>query len=84
MNNDLKIGPNGQSVYYPEVVKEYGHYRLTSVGPDGFYGPYGWIGVSNYPPASLQIPYDATNGLISQGDIIRTQLCEAGYLNMTP
>jgi prepilin-type N-terminal cleavage/methylation domain-containing protein len=76
--------PPGTSVYYPEVLKEFGRYRVMSTGPDGIIGPGGWRGISNYPPPNLYLPYDPTNGLVSGGDIMRSQVCEFGYLNMQP
>ncbi len=77
-------GRTSPSPYYADVLTEMGHYRLICVGPDGAVNTSmpGWPGVTSYP--SLYMPYDPTNGLTSLGDIIRTQVCESGYLNMQP
>lgn len=73
---------NGTSSYHDDMTMEFGGYRLQAAGPDGTYGPNGWIGVSAYPPSSLPQPYDATNGTTSKGDIIRSQADpENGYKN---
>ncbi len=48
-------------------LREYGAWRLTSIGPDKeFYGSIG------------RRVYDPTNGTVSLGDIIRTQASSAG------
>ncbi len=68
--------PAGTSTYYDEMMAESGGFVLNAAGPDGEYGPPNpkssstWPGVTSYP--ALQIPYDATNGTTSLGDIIRT------------
>jgi hypothetical protein len=74
------------SQYYDDQLFEYGGYRLTGAGPDGTYGPQGWPGLStqppyNYPASALQIPYDPTNGVASQGDFLRSERSPSGYLN---
>jgi len=71
----------GTSTQYVNTSKEFGGWRLNSAGPDRTFGPYGWVGISAYPPASLQLPYDPTNGTVSDGDILRTQLSSTGYIN---
>lgn len=67
------------STYLSAVREEWGGWRLTAAGPDKSYGPTGWVGVSTYPASP--IPYDATNGTVSQGDILRTQVAPTGYKN---
>lgn len=74
-------GRSTDSPYLPDVLKEFGGWRLTSAGPDRTYGPYGWYGVSNYPTGSLPLPYDPTNGTVSNGDIIRSQVATNAYIN---
>ncbi len=79
----------GLSSFYDEVLQEWGGWYLDSAGPDMFYGPTGpstlfpgasaWPGVSGYPACPQ--PYDATNGTISWGDILRSQVATNGYIN---
>ncbi len=64
-----------------ENLKEFGEWLLRSVGPYGRSGPCGWQGVSQLPPTNLFVPYDPTNGTVSAGDIMRSQLSPTGYLN---
>jgi type II secretory pathway pseudopilin PulG len=76
----------GSSVYYDDLVAEFGGFRLSSAGPDGTYGPNGWNGLSTqlpygYPASALQVPYDPTNGASSAGDLIRSEKSITGYLN---
>lgn len=69
------------STFFDELTQEFGAWRLSSAGPDRSYGPNGWQGISGYPAASLPLPYDPSNGTVSDGDIIRTQVSPDGYLN---
>jgi hypothetical protein len=76
----------GVSTYFDELVHEYGGWKLSAAGPDRTYGPGGWEGISTvapytYPASALALPYDATNGTVSDGDIIRTQKAANGYVN---
>jgi hypothetical protein len=76
-------------MYYPAVQVDYGSYRLISVGPDGIYGPFGFSSPATappytYPSSSVPVPYDPTNGVYSAGDLIRSEVCEAGFTNMHP
>lgn len=75
-------GRSSDSPYLADATLEFGQWRISSAGPDKVYGPYGWYGVSNYPYASLTVPYDPTNGLISGGDIIYTRASANGYKNV--
>lgn len=65
-----------QKVMYDDGIKTYGGYRANSSGPDGEAGAR--IGNTSYylPPHNNflgeLIPYDATNGTVSPGDIIRS------------
>ncbi len=76
----MQVGSHGFSVFYPQVMAEYGGWVLTGVGPDGTYGPTGWPGVSSYP--TVNVPYDPTNGALSTGDISRSELSLVGHLNI--
>jgi len=81
------LGP-GVSVYFDDVTTEWGGWRLVIVGPDGFVGPFGppaglpWPGVSAYP--ACPVPYDPTNGIMSLGDLVASELAPQGYLNIPP
>jgi hypothetical protein len=77
---DQLVVTSGVSAFYDEVLEEWGRWRIHSVGPDRSYGPSGWEGVTTYPAGS--IPYDPTNGSISAGDLIHSQLSSVGYLNI--
>jgi prepilin-type N-terminal cleavage/methylation domain-containing protein len=82
---DGKFGgepPAGVSTWYGPLTVEFGGYVLNAAGPDKTYGPYGWKGVSTYPVGSQPLPYNATNGTVSNGDIIRSSVNpENGYKN---
>lgn len=77
------------SIWYDEMQEDLGGWILTSVGPDGFYGPSGdtpifpggqaWPTPSGYPAHSQ--PFDPTNGTTSWGDIHRSQKSSTGYVN---
>jgi type II secretory pathway pseudopilin PulG len=60
------------SVYFPPLMNYWGEYDLSSDGPDGLYGPSSSLWMPGVYP-SLQVPYDPTNGLDSNGDIERGQ-----------
>jgi len=77
----IYTGRTTDSQYLPDVKQEFGGWRLTSAGPDRTYGPYGWYGVSNYPTTALPLPYDPTNGTVSNGDVIRSQVATNAYIN---
>ncbi|MCX7000183.1 MAG: hypothetical protein NT106_07815 [Candidatus Sumerlaeota bacterium] len=62
------------STYYPFLKSWYGSWNITSVGPDTLFGPYypnGSYPGNLYP--QLQVPYDPTNGLGSNGDLMLSQ-----------
>lgn len=70
----------------PALLAEFGGWRMVSAGPDRTFGPNGWPGLStlppySYPASALPLPYDATNGTNSNGDIIRSQIATNGYVN---
>ncbi len=79
--DQLQTGGTAISSLYGEVLEEFGGWRINGAGPDRTFGPGGWEGISNYPAASLPLPYDPTNGTVSDGDIIRTQKSSTGYVN---
>lgn len=76
-----RSGRTTASTLLPQVQQEFGGWRINGAGPDRTFGPNGWVGVSTYPSGSLPLPYDPTNGTVSDGDIIRTQLSPTGYVN---
>ncbi|PKO20044.1 hypothetical protein CVU37_00825 [candidate division BRC1 bacterium HGW-BRC1-1] len=79
------ISPPTVSTYYRMLIAEYGAWKLNAAGPDRTYGPGGWLGKAaalGYPAGSIALPYDATNGTVSDGDIIRTQASGSGYAGM--
>jgi hypothetical protein len=59
------------SIYLDEVTAYWGGFHLVSAGPDEVFGPttlVGWYSdVINYP--GFNLPYDPTNGLVSDGDL---------------
>ena len=60
------------STYYGFLKDFYGSWKMNSAGPDRTYGPYYGAPLSaSYP--QLPIPYDPTNGTVSDGDIMRSQ-----------
>lgn len=80
-------GSASQHALYDEFKTEFGSYFMFSRGPDKDEGPItrpqhrGWKGVSGLDPRQLHLPYDATNGTISNGNIIRSQRSATGYTN---
>jgi len=59
------------------AFEKYGDWRLVSVGPDGDY-----LDLKNFPPPlrGSDILYDATNGTVSFGNILRTQKSPTGII----
>lgn len=75
---------------YREWKVEFGEFILFALGPDGvdpgsstpnWRDHRDWKGVSNLPLYSLWTPYDATNGTISNGNIMWSQKSAKGYVN---
>lgn len=70
-----RIGPlcwgQDPAGYYPNMLCLVGHWALHSLGPNRYYGPTGYPNSCDYPDWPL--PYDPTNGTISDGNIMRTQ-----------
>ena len=67
------------SSYYPFLRDWFGSWALNSAGPDQTYGPV--YDVSTYPGTEypqLPLPYDPTNGTVSDGDVIRSQTDSTG------
>lgn len=79
--DSLQTTAAGMSSYFSPMMQEYGGWKLSSAGPDRTYGPNGWDGISTYPATQLALPYDATNGTVSDGDILRTAASSTGYVN---
>ena len=76
-----RTGRSSDSTLLAAIEEEFGGWRVTGAGPDRTYGPNGWDGVSSYPSTSLPLPYDPTNGTVSDGDVLRTQKSSTGYVN---
>lgn len=70
------------SIYRDDIFDGMGGWRLLSGGPDQTMGPNGWDMGTNYPESAIPIPYDPTNGLVSNGDVIRSQKYINGYYNV--
>ncbi len=66
---------NDLSEYNDAYRANFGAWRINGAGPDGTYGPAGWPGLQGY---SLPLPYDPSNGTVSDGDIIRSQINPQG------
>jgi hypothetical protein len=65
---------SSQSTYYDFLKSWYGSWKINSAGPDKTYGPY--YDTGSYPGTEypqLPLPYDPTNGTVSDGDVIRSQ-----------
>jgi len=60
--------------YNEGALEKYGQWRLISIGPDRQWVIYP-IGI-----ASMDIPYDPTNGAASFGNILRTQRSPEGHV----
>lgn len=75
----------GAPAAYDEGLTIFGSWRLLSSGPDSTAGPWSpvssWPGNANGFPSVLLI-YDATNGTISPGDIVRSH--KQGEQRQTP
>jgi len=76
-----------------KALKKYGKWNQNSIGPDGYlYDISAGEGGSGVLPApgflpwgySFDVPYDATNGTQSFGNIIRTQMCPEGSMPYSP
>jgi prepilin-type N-terminal cleavage/methylation domain-containing protein len=70
---------------YDKGTAIFGSWRLTSAGPDATAGP--WSPGSSYPSNGEYFPdvlvvYDATNGTVSKGDVIRCQ--KSSEVQQTP
>ncbi len=57
---------NPKSKFWPKAEEFYGTWRLGSVGPNQSFGG---VAIAN----NAQLPYDPTNGLVSPGNIWRSQ-----------
>lgn len=67
------------TTYNYGALRKYGQWRLISIGPDRLYVPPDW---RQYPIKQvydmIDILYDPTNGTVSFGNIMRTQLSAEG------
>ena len=86
--------PAGESSFLDEIRQDQGGWGLVCIGPDYYYGPSGsstpslfglnttesWETGSGYPDHPQ--PYDPTNGTVSPGDILRTQINPSGLVNV--
>jgi len=73
--------PNGN----PGALRKYGEWRLISIGPDRAYLPPGWEqyysgGQRDVVYRMIETLYDPTNGSISWGNIMRTQISPTGLV----
>lgn len=75
-------GRTSPSPSYDAMLNGVGSWRLVSTGPDQTVGPSGWDMGTGYPTSSVFLPYDPTNGLLSGGDILRSQKYSKGYYNV--
>lgn len=78
---------------YREWRVEFGEYLLFALGPDGvdpgsttagWQAHRQWVGISKLntvAPNTLWTPYNATNGTLSIGNIMRSQKAPNGYVN---
>jgi prepilin-type N-terminal cleavage/methylation domain-containing protein len=84
--NPPREGVDGPAPFFnPGALRRYGPWRLVSNGPDRVYSE-----LSSPPPldpfnptavlAGADIPYDPTNGSISNGNILRTQRSPEGAM----
>lgn len=63
-HNVRDLVEDGARNWPPNDLRRYGHWRFAGYGPQAAYLP--WV------------PYDATNGTMSEGNILRTQLSPEG------
>jgi len=91
--DELQSG-SGESPFFGLVAQDQGGWALVSIGPDFFFGPsgssdpalFGLDTTESWPTGSGYTdhpqPYDPTNGTVSPGDIIRTQINPSGLVNV--
>ncbi len=69
------VGTRSSAASFYDFLKSwYDSWKLNSAGPDKTYGPY--YDTGSYPGTAysqLPIPYDPTNGTVSNGDVMRSQ-----------
>jgi len=70
------------------ALQKYGQWRLISLGPDCAYLPPGWEqyyqgGRKELVYDMIDTPYDPTNGTVSWGNIMRTQISAVGKVPQT-
>lgn len=64
--------------YNPGAFQRYGHWKLVSFGPDGYYTDPSKSLLLNLIQTTFDIPYDPTNGTVSFGNIYRTHRSSTG------
>lgn len=72
-------GPNGNYA----ALRKFGQWRTMSLGPDRAYLPPNWQDLLGNRQALYDLidtPYDPTNGTISWGNILRTQISSTGQI----
>lgn len=69
----------GQSVFRARYRDAFGAWRLVSLGPDKSYTPDAAGNQTQWGLWDITIPYDPTNGTVSNGDIIRSQKFTNNY-----
>lgn len=75
-----------RSLYNPDTQQSvidtyesiYGQWRISSSGPDRTAGPFSYIMVGGSAVWNTMPLYDPTNGTVSDGDIIRSQMSADG------
>ncbi|HNT35210.1 MAG TPA: prepilin-type N-terminal cleavage/methylation domain-containing protein [bacterium] len=66
-----------------DAFRKYGKWRTLSNGPDSTYSDPATFG-SDYPLFGADILYDPTNGVVSWGNILRTQKSPIGRIDPVP
>ena len=76
---------DGPSPYNPGALYKYGEWRLLSLGPDREYLPAAFSSSSRAVQyANIDVLYDPTNGTVSWGNILRTQISPEGKARQIP
>jgi len=69
----------------PYALFKYGQWRLMSLGPDRLYVTPDWQQMAREEVyRAIETQYDPTNGTVSLGNIVRTQLSETGQVRRWP
>jgi len=74
---NLEARHKGDPATWEQTWRYYGFWRLSSAGPDRSAGPFSWGPPPGYTAGAdlwyFWYPYDPTNGIMSEGDIMRSQ-----------